>query len=89
LTKRDAWALRNGTRRAKPKDYPRTTEEKAWPTEARILALMGAGFSYAEAWGMSPRDAKRYSAISAAWAIPPDERVGQVRRGKAGQSIFG
>jgi hypothetical protein len=50
---------------------------------------MGAGFSYAEAWGMSPRDAKRYSAISAAWAIPPDERAGQVRRGKAGQGIFG
>lgn len=64
-------------------------EEKTWPVEARILSLMGAGFSYDEAWRMSPRDATRYAAIGAAWAIPPNERVGQVRRGKSGQSIFG
>lgn len=50
---------------------------------------MNAGFSYSEAWDMSPRDATRYAAISAAWAIPPDERAGQVRLGKPGQSIFG
>lgn len=49
---------------------------------------MNAGFTYSEAWRMSPRDATRYLAIGAAWAIPPDERDGQVTLAKAGQSVF-
>lgn len=42
------------------------------------MALVQSGFSLADAWHMSPLDAERYSAIHAAWSIPPDERVGTV-----------
>jgi hypothetical protein len=89
LTKRDDWALRNRTRSKKPSDVPRTVEERTWPTEARISALVSMGCAYSDAWDMSPRDANRYLAIESARAIPPKERVGQVRRGKPGQSLFG
>lgn len=65
-------------RRRKPNesDVPRsrTVEERAWPDEARILSVMAHGFSYAEAWHMSWRDYRRYTALASAWSIPYDER---------------
>lgn len=60
-----------------------TNEERAWPEEARVLSLMANGFSYGEAMHMSPRDARRYAAIAAAWSIPSDERDGVVRAATA------
>jgi len=40
---------------------------------------MTMGFSYTEAFHMSPRDYRRYAGIHSAWSIPPDQRVGGVR----------
>lgn len=58
-------------------------EERTWPDHAKVLSLMAHGFSYAEAWHMGHADYRRYSALAAAWAIPPDEREGIVTKGRA------
>ena len=44
---------------------------------------MAHGFSYDEAWHMSHRAYRRYTALAAAWAIPPDERMPPTRRATA------
>lgn len=89
---RDEATLANPTRRRPRKgSQPRaqTVEERTWPEESAILSVMAHGFSYAEAWHMSPRDYRRFSALASAWSIPEDERMGTVRIGKAGQGVFG
>ena len=40
---------------------------------------MSFGFSYQDAYHMSPRDYRRYAGISAAYSIHPDDREGGVR----------
>lgn len=35
---------------------------------------MAHGFSYEDAWHMSFRDYRRYTALAAAWSIPFDQR---------------
>jgi hypothetical protein len=68
--------LKHPTRSAKARpSRARTVEERTWPEHARILSLMSQGFGYTEAWHMSPRDWRRYTAISAAASIPSDDRV--------------
>lgn len=67
----------------------KTVEERAWPDETQILAVMRCGFTYEEAWTMSPRDCRRYLAIERALSIPSDQRTGAVRIGRKGESVFG
>lgn len=43
------------------------------------MALIGAGFSYWDAYHMSPRDTRRYLGVYNAWSIPSDQRDGGVR----------
>ncbi len=45
-----------------------------WPDETKILSLMRVGFTYSEAFHMSPRDARRYTAIQYASSISQKER---------------
>ena len=45
-----------------------------------MLSIMAQGFTYADAWHMSMREWRRYTALAAAWSIPPDERAGTVFR---------
>lgn len=45
------------------------------------MTLMSFGFSYSDAFHMSPRDYRRYAGINAAFSIPAKERVDGVRRG--------
>lgn len=72
--------LSNPTSPKKPSDAGTPVEVEAWPDEARIASLMQSGFTYSEAFHMSPRDYRRFSGIFAAWAIPPDRRSGGTRR---------
>lgn len=72
--------MRNPTRSKRSEPHDPTVEEEAWPDEAKVAALMTMGFSYTEAFHMSPRDYRRYAGIHAAWSIPPDQRVGGVRK---------
>ena len=46
-----------------------------------MSSLMSFGFSYQDAYHMSPRDYRRYAGINAAYSIPADEREGGVRLG--------
>lgn len=62
------------TRDSKPNDAPPVIEQKSWPDEARIVTLMGMGFTYAESWDMTLPEYRRYSAINHAWSIPKDRR---------------
>lgn len=43
------------------------------------MALMGAGFSYWDAYHMAPRDTRRFLGIHNAWSIPSDQREAGVR----------
>lgn len=43
------------------------------------MALMGAGFTYWDAYHMAPRDSRRYLGIHSAWSIPSDQREDGVR----------
>lgn len=45
------------------------------------MSLMGAGFSYGDAYHMTPRDTRRFMGIYNAWSIPSKEREGGVRLG--------
>lgn len=83
--------MSNPTRRRRRKGSDgapraRTSEELAWPEEARVLSVMAHGFAYDEAWHMSLGEYHRYTALAAAWAIPPDEREGTVVRATAAQA---
>lgn len=80
------WAMANPTRRKRSKKespHAPTNEERAWPAESRILAVMAHGFTYEDAWHMSFRDYERYTSLAAAWSIPFEERVGTIRRATA------
>lgn len=66
-----------------------TIEDETWPEQADVLALMGQGFTYDEAWHMSPRDHRRYVALAHAWSIPPDMRRERPVRGHKGMRVFG
>ncbi|WP_085830426.1 hypothetical protein [Collinsella vaginalis] len=57
-----------------------------WPDEARVLALMSAGFTHSEALDLTPLESKIYLGISAAWAVPPGDRVGGVEPATAAQA---
>ena len=50
-----------------------------WREESRVVSLMSFGFSYQDAYHMSPRDYRRYAGINAAYSIPADEREGGAR----------
>lgn len=71
--------------------HPATVEEATWPERATILALVSLGFTYAEARDLSPLQSRAYMGISAAWSIPPEDRVGGSTWGTADQarSILG
>ena len=67
----------------KGEEYESPVEVDAWPEEARIASLMQSGFTYAEAFHMSPRDYRRFSGIFSAWAIPRSERGDGTRKATA------
>ena len=62
-----------------------TVEADTWRSEAQILALMGCGFSFEDAWHLSPLDTRRFVAINGAWAIPPEDRISGAVLGTADQ----
>lgn len=78
MSQRDSPTLENPTRRKPSKSGGGTpdppVEVDAWEEEARMASLMQNGFTYSEAFHMSPRDYRRYSGIFAAWSIPASER---------------
>lgn len=43
------------------------------------MSLIGAGFSYWDAYHMAPRDTRRFLGIYNAWSIPSDQRADGVR----------
>jgi hypothetical protein len=80
VSQEDLPTLRNPTRSKSDRGGGQhAVETDAWPEEAQIVSAMGCGFSYAEAFHMSPRDARRYVGIYAASRIPPDDMVGGTR----------
>lgn len=56
-------------------------EVDAWPVHSRILGLVRCGFSYGDAWHMSPIDSSRYVSIFNALSIPDEERESGVVMG--------
>lgn len=68
--------LSNPTRPRKPKTREPTAEDETWPEEAKILSIMQCGFAYNEAFHMSPRDARRFTALQQAWYVGDDRQEG-------------
>lgn len=68
--------LQTATQDNRQRTAERTSEERAWPFHAKVLALVSQGMSMDEALSLTPADARRYLALSRAWSIPPDRRVG-------------
>ena len=79
VSPRDYVTISNPTRSSKSEPHQPTVEEEAWPDEAKIASLMAFGFTFTEAFHMSPRDYRRYASIQASWSIPKDQREGGVR----------
>lgn len=71
--------ISNPTRSKKPSNSQPPVEAEVWHEEAQVTTLMSFGFSYQDAYHMSPRDYRRYAAINAAYSIPADEREGGLR----------
>ncbi|MEY8436154.1 hypothetical protein AAK967_00180 [Atopobiaceae bacterium 24-176] len=66
-------------------------ESEAWPVHARLLGLVRCGFTYGDAWHMSPMDSSRFVSIYNALSIPAPEREGGVVMGGKSDAdrIFG
>ena len=79
VSRRDYVTLSNPTRMKSEEETSPPVETETWADEARVLALISAGFSYSDAFHMSYRDARRYSSLHRALSIPDSERIGGTR----------
>lgn len=79
MAPRDASALEKPTRDNDPSAAPPVIEQECWPDEARIVTLMGIGFTFSEAWDTTLPEYRRYASINHAWSIPAKRRDNMVR----------
>ena len=80
--------LSSPTRPRRQKTSSPTAEEETWNEEAKILSLMQMGFSFTEAFHISPRDARRFTAIQQAWYVGDNAEAGTRKATAADVAAF-